>query len=317
MLHGMDRLKEGRTLILMHTGADPDALAAAMLARHLVGDHDIGVKDGMIAVSVQMAEMLEVPVVVGPATSDYDHFLVVDSSSEGMVGLELPRDRTFVIDHHNDGGWEDVAGTLTVPRTSSVEVVLEILDENGIEITREEALASIAGISADTGRFRFGDHESFATVARLMQRYDIDLSEVFSLMESEHYYDPSRKIANVKGAQRMDFRRAGDVIIAFTRVSSFEGSVCRSLLMVGADIALTVSEQKKEARISGRAKPYLVRQGVNLGRAFQRAAEGTDANGGGHAGAAGIKTAPGADLDRLLKDSLEEIERELSDRNAE
>ena len=56
--------------------------------------------------------------------------------------------------------------------------------------------------------------------------------------------DLSEKIARLKASQRMKVYRKGDWIIATAEVSSFQASVARGFLNLGADVAIIVGEKK-------------------------------------------------------------------------
>ncbi len=289
----LDRLRKiadrSPALVLMHSQADPDALSSAHLLAKAFREADIGVFDDLNQNAKHVAERLGMTVLIDPDTTAYDAFAVVDAASPGMVSTERVIEPDLVIDHHTpDGTWEDALRIIDDGRTSCTEVVIDVLDSLGIALGPRDALIALAGIIADTGRFRFADARTMATAARLMD-LGADMADTLSLVESDHYFDVSRRIAHLKALQRVEFRRAGDIIVATTRVSAFEGSAARLLLQAGADVALVLSVKNGEgARVSGRAGARAVEAGVHLGRTMQSIGEAHGGWGGGHGGAAGM-----------------------------
>ena len=75
---------------------------------------------------------------------------------------------------------------------------------------------------------------------------------------------------------------------SISRVSTFEASAERSLLICGADIVFIGSNRKGDLRISARAKPHILGMGIHLGEFMSRIGAETGNQGGGHDGAAGI-----------------------------
>jgi nanoRNase/pAp phosphatase (c-di-AMP/oligoRNAs hydrolase) len=108
------------------------------------------------------------------------------------------------------------------------------------------------------------------------------------MIESEYYFDISRRIANLKALQRMSFQKIGDIVIAWTHVGAFEGSAAKMLLLAGADVAFVASDKKEGSRVSARAKPEIVMNGLHLGQIMSDLGSEVEGSGGGHAGAAGI-----------------------------
>jgi len=112
------------------------------------------------------------------------------------------------------------------------------------------------------------------------------MEEVLSITESP--VDISERVAQLKGGQRMRFERVGQYVVAISQGSSFESSVCKALLNLGADLAFVASQRDEEFRLSARARQDLVRKGLHLGQLLGNVGEETDNDGGGHGGAAGL-----------------------------
>jgi len=314
----MDRLRDltrrRPVLVLMHAQSDPDALASAHLLLKAFGEGDIGTFSEMGHNAKRIAEELDIPVIIGPRPDDYKVIAAVDAVSPEMLSPDVEITPDLVVDHHlPHGSWDGALSFVEEDRPSCVEIVIDLLDGLGIALDRRDALIALTGMIADTARFRFANARTLMTAARLLEE-GVDMSEVLAVVESEHYFDVSRRIAHLKALQRVEVRRAGDMLIASTSVSAFEGSAARILLQAGADVALVMSAKRNDGgRISGRAGPRAVARGVHLGRAMQSLAESMGGWGGGHAGAAGMSV-PGGRLEEALVACGSRIAEQVSER---
>ena len=120
----------------------------------------------------------------------------------------------------------------------------------------------------------------------LIEQAGVNVEDVLALTDSPT--DISERVAQMKGGQRMRFERVGEYIVAVSQGSSFESSVCKAMLSLGADIAFVASQRDQEFRLSARARQDLVRKGLHLGQLLGDVGQETDNDGGGHGGAAGL-----------------------------
>jgi nanoRNase/pAp phosphatase (c-di-AMP/oligoRNAs hydrolase) len=104
----------------------------------------------------------------------------------------------------------------------------------------------------------------------------------------------SEKIARIKGATRTKHYKVNNQIFTFSYTSSYESSLARALINLGADFALTVASQEdKETRISMRCtKAFVEKNNINLGDIANRFTSIFPGTGGGHSTAAGINLLP-------------------------
>ena len=123
-------------------------------------------------------------------------------------------------------------------------------------------------------------------MATVLRESSIGMDEIMDLTEMES--DVSERVSQLKGAQRLRFDRVGDKIAAVSQGSAHESSVCRAIILAGADVAFVGSQRDENFRISARAKQDLVRKGLHLGRLLDAVGGETENSGGGHAGAAGL-----------------------------
>jgi len=276
----VERVREltgkGPALILMHTQADPDALASAHLISRLFEDSTLGSFGELGNTAKEMAGTLAV-------------IVVVDASTPEMLTPDRTIEPDLVIDHHRpQDGWEDAVHIEDEDRPSCVEIVLNILSEMDVPLSGSDAKIALAGILADTARFRFADAETLRTAADLLDSGG-DITGALSLIETDHYFDVSRRIALLKALQRTNVDRKGEVLIALSRISAYEGGAARILVHAGADVALVSSNKKAGGgRISARARPEIVDRDLHLGKILEEVGAEVGGWGGGHAGHEGM-----------------------------
>lgn len=308
LLAGLDQvvaeLSEGRKLAVFHPNADCDAVGSAVaLLRNFPG-FDISGAGGVSRLGRRLLDFVGEKVLEAPDYSSYDKFVVLDTSNLPSLGIPsevLAAKRKIIIDHHLKSG--NIQGVdlyySDEGKPSCAEIIWEILQAAGRltrggagpagrrAVDRETAAALAAGILTDTAHLRFGRTSTLKALTGMLEESGLPLEEVLALMEDD-VPDMSRKVAFLKGAQRVRFEQAGEYIVAASNVSSFEGALSKTLLSLGADVVFVGAQAKKEFRVSGRATQALVRRGFHVGRLMEEAGRDMGGQGGGHAGAAGM-----------------------------
>lgn len=272
-------------LYLCHRNADPDALGSAFALKEAIGG-TIGIIDGCDRVASQLAEQLNIEYVIGPK-EDYDFVVVVDTSTPAQLN-GFPLKSYAVIDHHATSSLnENAAFFLHRNRSSTAEIVLEVLKIMGAPIMRRMAIALISGIITDTGNFRHASSDSFKAVAELMDLSGIEYSKAIDLLSSVPQ-DVSMRIALLKAAQRSKIERVDDWIIISSHVNSFGGAAASSLISIGADVAFVAAKRDDIVKVSARARREIQNAGINLAKLMEDISVIFNGTGGGHEGAAGM-----------------------------
>lgn len=292
-------LSDGRKLAVFHPNADCDAVGSALaLLRNFPGI-DISGAGGISRLGKRLLELTGEKVVDSPDFGVYDKFIVLDTSNLPSLGIPeevLVSKRKLIIDHHMRN--ENVKGVELYycddTKPSCAEIIWELLvavkgmgGQAGWKTDRETAAAISAGILTDTAHLRFAKTSTVKALAEILERSGLALEEVLALMEDD-VPDMSRKVAFLKGAQRLRFEPAGEYIVAASHVSAFEGALSKTMLSLGADVVFVGAQAKKEFRVSGRATQALVRKGFHVGKLMAEAGRDMGGQGGGHAGAAGM-----------------------------
>lgn len=272
-------------LYLCHRNADPDALGSAFALKEAIGG-TIGVIDGCDRVASQIARQLNIEYVLAPK-EDYDFVVVVDTSTPAQLN-GYPLKAYAVIDHHATSSLnENAAFFLHRNKSSTAEIVLEVLKKMGAPIMRRTAFALISGIITDTGNFRHASSDSFKAVAELMDISGIEYNEVMDILSSVPQ-DISMRIAFLKAAQRSVIERVDEWIIVSSHVNSFGGAAASSLVSLGADVAFVAAKRDDVVKVSARARREIQNEGINLAKLMEDISIKFKGTGGGHEGAAGM-----------------------------
>jgi len=293
----LKQLSEKIVAIITHSGGDPDSIGAAYVLSNIL--KKIFQVNGIIfkipaeasTHSLSLLNRLDFHE-SEDGLDAAEAFIILDCGSPEQLNdlkwiLELDKP-IIVIDHHSTSR-EKFAGKAEVyaldEYQSVCEIVLDLASLLGYELSLREAEALFAGIYYDTVRLSIADSETFGKVCRLASQ-GIHPREV--LQDLEVRMDVSERIARLKAAARMRIYRAGDWLIAVSRLSSFQSSAARSLVNLGAHVAIVAGESDEGITVSFRAiKEFIEATGINLGRDIAaRIGAEFGGHGGGHSSAA-------------------------------
>ena len=288
-------LGKGSKLAIFHPNADCDAVGSAIAIQRNFGDIEIAAIGGVSRLGKRLLEFTGHQAVEKPDFAKFDTIVLIDTSNISSTGIDpvaVAGHRKLVIDHHMKNvqlqGMAFYYSDESKP--SCAEIICELLHAAGKRADRQTAAALAAGIITDTAHFRFARTSTLRALTDLLDESGLQLEEVLMLIEDE-VPDKSRKIAFLKGAQRVRFEQAGEYTVAVSHVSSFEGALCKAMMVLGADVAFVGAQAKKEFRVSGRASQALVRKGFHVGKLMEETGRDMGGQGGGHAGAAGMSGA--------------------------
>lgn len=306
---------DGNVMVLAHHNADLDAVAASLVLKWTFPWVRIGAFKSVSQPGRKLLDHFQTEMEIEPDMTGVDLLIVVDSSSPIQVMDGEPGDwpKHWIIDHHPDHShWKERA-YIDDTKGACVEIALQMAMLTNSPITDDMATASLAGIIADTGKFRFTRPVDLEISSFLLGGSDVKMEDVLNIIEGEDYFDVSKKVAQLKAMKRVNFTRVGDQVVATSRVNSFEAAACRTLLVAGADVAFVGAQKKNDIRISSRAKPHILRLGVHLGHFMESIGERTGNQGGGHDGAAGLNGSGRSDavLTMCMDDMASILEEKL------
>ena len=276
-----------KLLLLVHHHADVDAISSAIALHSVLENSTICASDGISSHGQKVASIANCDVLESPPDKWDGTLIALDSSNPEHCGPLPDAENILVIDHHNKmGDWPDGTEIIHLPqKTSTAEIVFEIIKELGLKLTKEYATILMCGIYTDTGQFRHANGETFNIASELCDA-GADPQDVINILDSERPL--IQKTTFLKAAQQMKWMQEGKWIIATSNVNSFESGSARLMIVLGADIALVASENKKgEMRLSTRASNRIVSKGLNLTTILETITEINGGSSGGHPGAAG------------------------------
>ncbi len=284
-----EKLKDKRKVILVHGNADMDAISSAYVLSKCFPPANICALNGIDRVSKVVSEKIGIEILETFDPNDYDLIVTVDTSSPDQLvqDTELPKDKTIVIDHHQrNGKWDAYDHYIDDSKVACAEIILELIRDQNIEMTRDMGIMLLGGMLTDSGHFQFADTALLNDFSYVMEKTGIEMDEAMSLTKTEP--SMSERVSVMKCIERSRFDRVGDMIVATSYGGSFEAAGCRALLLAGADVVFVASQREENFRLSARATQEMVRRGFNLGEIVKDIGSETVTDGGGHDGAAGL-----------------------------
>lgn len=287
-------------LIITHVNADPDALAAALLLKHFL--ENAGVSNVKMAFPGGPSKLsrrllknlgLNFEYIVEPSCEIVDSVAIVDTSDRNRVGnfatVINNVETLFVLDHHTPPG--DLAKranlTIILEEPASTLIIYRVIEELKIPLPPALATLAIAGVLFDTRRFIHVSPAALELTACMLKRGG-DYLKALELLEEET--DFPEKVARLKGAVRSSVIRLGEFLVVVSEVSSYEASVARSLITLGADVSIVACKVDNECRLSIRfSRKFGEKTGLHVGRhIIPELAKRMRGSGGGHELAGGF-----------------------------
>lgn len=233
--------------------------------------------------------------VTRPETLDFapDFVLCVDCADVARLGgaARWLQGTTPIgnIDHHGSNPGYGELSVVDADASATGELVLTLLDEMGLPLTRESALCLYTAISTDTGNFSFANTTPGAlrAAARCVEA-GVDVADAArKLFRLRSFQRAQLHAQAMRKAQLLQNGRVGLIVLTKsdfeeTRAaeSDSEGVVNALLDIEGVEIAIFAREGSRGAQISLRGLPPVDLSAVAAGL-----------GGGGHARAAGVTLA--------------------------
>jgi len=281
------KLFEKKLLLLIHHHADVDAVASAIALQTVFKEAVICAPDGVSSHGQKVADVNEIEILTESPKEWSGTVIALDSPNPEHCSPVPKSKHIIVIDHHTKiEGWPDGTEIIHQPnKTSTAEIIIQIIAELGLDINKKCANVLLAAIYTDTGQFRHANNETFSS-AGILCNNGADPQEVINLLDSERPL--IQKVTFLKAAQNMKWIQHGKWIIATSIVGSFESGSARHMIVLGADVAIVGSSKKNgEMRLSTRASNQIVSKGFNLTKILEKICEINEGSAGGHPGAAG------------------------------
>ena len=229
--------------------------------------------------------------VLEESEKDYDLYVAVDVGDLELLRGWLPKMRSsqaerVLVDHHPRQA-SDVYDHVVIDEeaTSAAEVVFGLFKELGVTADRVTAQALLEGILFDSQHLQIAGERALRAVVTLID-WGADIAQARKALSSQPDY--GEVIAKLKGAQRITIFRLGSWVAATTEVGSFQAQVARSLIYLGADLAVVAGTSEGEMRASLRSgQRFATATSLKLGTdVVEPVAAKLGGRGGGHSTAA-------------------------------
>ena len=190
--------RENLTVITTHNNADYDAFASLLAAQKLYPDSVVvlpGTKESNLRhfFIQSIVYMMNLEPMSNIDINSVSTLVLVDTKKKSRIGrlakaAAKPGVTIHVYDHHPSGNG-DIQGDMEIcrPTGATITILTEILREQGVPITADEATLFCLGIHEDTGSFTFSSttREDFLAAAYLMEQ-GANLNIVSSLLAREY-----------------------------------------------------------------------------------------------------------------------------------
>jgi len=292
--------KANSASILCHQNADLDAVCSAYALYSLLKRINKKLRieiatPSLSRISQRVLTHFPEKFVTKPHLEESDLIFAVDTNTIQQLGewkdtVALRRSNLIVIDHHALHPRTSETALMVVcdeTATSTCEIIYEIYQSFGVKPSRLDAVTMIVGIYYDSRHLLLAKSKTFQVLSDLTA-YGLDMEKAVSILQVP--VQESERIARLKATQRAQIRRIGKWIVSTTVVGSYQASVARALIMLGAHVAVVGGEKKGRLRISLRSTSDFYRKTkIHLGRDIAiPVGEQFQGMGGGHALAAGI-----------------------------
>jgi len=251
--------------------------------------------NGVSGISKRLLETIDAEFVTEDELYASDIVLLVDTNTIQQLGdckerVQRAKTPIIVVDHHaRHPETSTIASLMFVDEkcSSACEVIFELYRALRVRLDRRIAQALLIGIAYDSGHFTIATMRTFEIVANLL-RLGASLEDALSILTFP--MNDSERIARLKAAQRIEFRRIGAWVIATTKISSHQASAARALVALGAHVAVAAGDKDSELRMSMRSnRQFNKGTGIHLGKDLARPlGEAFLGMGGGHESAAGV-----------------------------
>ncbi len=319
----VDPARLRKAAVVCHRNADADAYLSAYAISALLRsvspkcEVDIVTPGGVTTLTSKLTKRFPHRVVEETDT-DYDLYVAVDvGDTELLKGwrakMEKSRGVKVLVDHHplRDRSLYDHV-VVDEGATSAAEVVFALFSERKAKMGADTAQALLEAIVFDSSHLAIAGARGLRTVVRLL---DLGADVALARRELRTEPDYGEVLAKLKGAQRLKIYKIGDWVAATSRVGSFQAHVARSLVFLGADVAVVGGESEGETRVSLRStQRFLEAARLQLGtQVAEDVASRLGGHGGGHATAASFSTGAGEEeaIDRSLKRVAELLGAEI------
>ncbi|MDA4111334.1 MAG: DHH family phosphoesterase [Thaumarchaeota archaeon] len=319
----LDTLKENsvaKITYFAHRQADPDAICAAaglsLLVQRSFPDRQfeslIILPQGASVLGEKVSSIfgLRTHFKVDPVTvKESDLIVVVDSGDRHLLEPYLDpisesSAKKIVIDHHasslENESWKGFDYKIIESKSTSTCEIIALGFPPAI-FSREICRILLTGLMFDSQHLGLAG-ASTLEAALILVNGGAEIPDTKKILR----YKPHRSeiLARLKASQRLQFEECNGRFLVKGEVSSFQASVARMLVDIGADVGIAFGESNAEARLSARSTQSFYKEtGIDLAEEIRKVANHFGIVGGGHSTAASVsgKIEPSALANQLLQ----------------
>lgn len=287
-------------LLLCHKNADPDTIGSAFALAQFLQKYTSAtckiLAESLNKPAEKLVSRLQIEIGKG-IDPGARKFIMLDTNNLEQLGTIvtaplqklLVENPPIIIDHHapHAAGFELTSNYFVLDDVSSTcEIIYQVFKYSETEIRPNIAFALLSGIVYDTKHLILASKSTFKAIVDLLDQ-GVEYQEILATLNVLSSF--SERVARVKCAQRMEIERINDYLLITSYISAFEAAAARTLVYLGADVAIVWAAKKDELRLSARcSSSFHTKTGIHLGKLFEKAAGMIDGMGGGHRTAAGL-----------------------------
>ncbi|BAX91882.1 bifunctional oligoribonuclease and PAP phosphatase NrnA [Mycobacterium shigaense] len=229
---------------------------------------------------------------------DVDLLVTVDVPSIKRLGalaeLAGPGRQLLVIDHHASNKLFGTANYVDAAADSTTFLVAELLDAWGKPIAADVAHCLYAGLTTDTGSFRWASARAFRLAARLLD-LGVDNAAISRTLMDTHPFGWLPLLSRVLGSARLLPDAAGGRGLVYVVVDHQEWATARAEEVESIVDIVRTTQQAEVAAVFKEVDPGQWSVSMRSKREVDLAAVASAFGGGGHRLAAGYSTAGSID----------------------
>jgi len=304
-----------RVLLVAHVTPDADALGSAIalgLALHSLGKQvQVSVGEAGFVVPSSLNFLPGVHLVVAPENVVAPELVIsCDTSSVERIGVlssvlhDAPM--SIAIDHHASFSGFGQIHLVDPDAAATAEIIMQLLDRLGIDLTVDVASCLYAGLVTDTGSFKFqgATGDTLRLGARL---YDagIDHSHLARLLVDDDAYDSLTMMGQAMISATFVPHAVGGLGLVYTSICQDERGPLPELAMERVIEVLRRTSEAEVAAVFKQADDGIWKGSLRSKATVNVGAVATALGGGGHRFAAGYTGTH--DFDAVLGELIEQL----------
>ena len=284
-------------VILCHVQPDADTVGAALALGLVLNRAGVAVQVGLSAADTLPESLRGLPgcellVAPGDLRNDADLVVTVDTPSLNRLGEHaglLAGAEVLVIDHHKSNTLYGSLNFVEPQSDSTTMLVADLLDAWGKDIDTAVAQCLYAGLSIDTGSFRWASAPALRLAARLVDA-GVDNATMSRLLHDTHPFDWLPLLSRVLATAVLMPRAAAGAGLVYVVVEHDDWAAHRSEEVESIVDVVRTTHEAEVAAVFKEVRPQQWSVSMRA-KTFDLATVAIGFGGGGHTLAAGYSAA--------------------------